>query len=233
MTARAWQIIEFDGLPPAGKVAELQLPDGSEILGWRVFDSVLGRHRYWRWTEGSSEPARSAFERAGVQEVHPVKWRPYEPPTFEMADPQVSRREAEVILIRALKADGFRRVVGEFKGVKTTRWPDAPPEWNEAYGRYAAKTKWRPEGFDWDNYLIAMQWYLDLNPIEQTVLRWYVVGKPFWFIGERLGRKRVSGEQARKYYHRAIERAWSYALRDQARLRRLSRALWDHKSRHP
>jgi hypothetical protein len=232
VTDRPWLLVEFESLPPAGEVAELQLPDGKEILGWRVFDSILRRNRYWRWAEGDAVPSKAdtVFGRAGVVEVFPVKWRTYEPSRFELADPQVSRREAEVILMRTLKADGFRRATGEFRGVKTTRWPDAEPEWNEAYGRHAAKVKWKPEGFDWDNYLIAMRWYLDLSPDEQRAIRWYVVGKPFWFIGERLG---VSGEAARKCYNRAVEKAWGFAIRDQAQLRRLSKTLWDHARRHP
>lgn len=225
-------------MPPNGKVAELRLPDGTQILGWRVYDSVIGRSRYWRWADKDAPPvngeANSAWRKAGVDEVFPVEWRVYEPPKVLADIDAVARREAETILMRTLRADGFKRNAtrGDVQGFRSSWASDLhiDDEWNEAYGRYAAKAKWRPEGFDWDNYLTAMRWYLDLDDDEKKVVRWRCVGRSYWWIGDRL--RGISGERARKIYNGAIDKAWGFAARDQATIRRLDRALWDHKGRH-
>jgi hypothetical protein len=231
MSDRPWFGIALRSMPPNKEVAELRLPDGTEILGWRVYDSVLGRSRYWRWSEEAPPPSdQSAWARNGVQEVIPVDWRPYVRPKVGVDQDAIARREAETILMRTIRADGFKRNAarGDVQGFKSSLDVDAA--WSEEYSRYAANEKWRPEGFDWDNYLIAMRWYVELTADEKKVVRWRCVGRSFWWIGDML--RGVSGERARKIYNSAIDKIWSFAARDQAAIRRLSPALWDHKGRH-
>jgi len=210
-------------LPPGGhRPLLLRTRSGDEILGWRIFDSVAGAHRYWRWAPGRVRGRSGVVEVLGV-----VSW---EKVTLPEAGP-LTRREAEVLLRRGVLTDGFGDGKRAAK-VRSQLEPDAADDreaWDEAAGKLNLFGKWAPQAFDFDNYLIAMGWFARLGREPdgarlQRVVRWRALGFSFKAIGENW--LHLSRERARYLYNTGIDQVWGWALAEKG-IRRLPRDLWD------
>jgi hypothetical protein len=218
-------------LPPGGhRPLQLRTRNGDEILGWRIFDSVAGTHRYWRWAPARAG-GRAVWEKKGVVEVQGVvSWS-------EVALPEagpLSRREAEVLLRRGVLTDGFKdkRAV-KVRSQLELDGDDDREAWDEAAGKLNLFGKWVPEPYDHDNYLIAMGWFARLGREPdgariQRVVRWRALGFSFKAIGENW--LHLSRERARYLYNSGVDQVWGWALAEEAGIRRLPRDLWDTSS---
>jgi hypothetical protein len=237
--------------PPPGKHKPLvlTLKDGSELIGWRVFDAHTQLYRYWVWSHEAKKPSKytSTFQKAGMREVHPVSHRVHQQAIVRPPIDPISKRESEVILRRGVLTDGFRdksdaQKLGELKSSWDSDSHNDAEEWNEAYGRHQIFARWRPEAFDLDNYLIAMSWFVKLGDGKrksvysrysdaQVVVRWRSLDFSFAWIGEHRLRH-VSGEWVRTLYNEAVDKVWGWAI-DHHRanpaspIRRLHRSLWE------
>lgn len=227
--------------PPENQKCYLRRDDGSEIIGWRIFDRVLGRSRYWAWSTDARRPSlfTSAWQKAGLLEVFPIAWRPLNKVKVAAPLDPIARREAEIMLHRAILTDGTVRKKTDASAIESS-WDDS---WHneetalidqiglEVFARFV------PEPFDGDNYLIGMGWFARLKKPgdrgkdglqynrEQRIAIWKAYGYSFEWMGEKR-RLNVSRQRVSTIYKGVIDRVWQLALADQAEVRRIPRALW-------
>lgn len=117
--------------------------------------------------------------------------------------PHIPAAECETRLLRALLTD---RALPDRERAALRVRANWPPYMHEP-GDYppAVSLRWRPTKQDVDDYLVAMGWYVGLDPHERRIVRWRALGRSFKSIGQDLGGR--SDEHARRAYHRALARA--------------------------
>lgn len=227
--------------PPLHTQCRLVRDDGSEVLGWRIYDGVLGRSRYWSWGDEAKRPSRftSAWQRAGVFEVHPVSWRPYDAPVMDMPEEPLALREVDVMARRAVLTDGTMLrsgqslIFGSWDAIQTNNTMALIDQKDiEIFERFT------PERFDLDNWLTAMDWLARINNKsqgfgdwnrEQNTIIFRAYDYSFNWIGEEvLGD--VSKQRAQTVYRSAIDKVWRVALASKTQVRRLPRHLWQRRS---
>ncbi len=225
--------------PPRNSDCEFQLEDGSWKVGWSTYDQFKG-WRYFIRSIDAPRPSRgitSRWDIEGCKEVSPLAWRPHHKPKVTVPADPISRREAEIILKRAVLTDGTLHKSRQ--SILRSTWDTAMLDGSMAlidqldlliFDRFS------PEPFDNDNYLIGMDWlarinkkakgFNDLNR-EQEAVVWRAYDFSFEWIG-RIKLKDVSRQRAREIYTTAVDRAWGFALAaDCSQIRRLSRSFWE------
>lgn len=227
----------LERLPPENQKCYLRRDDGSEIVGWRIWDRVLGRSRYWAWSTDARRPSlfTSAWQKAGLLEVFPVSWRPLNKVKVAAPLDPIARREAEVMLHRAILTDGTVRKKTDASAIESS-WDDS---WHNEDMALIDQTgleifaRFVPEPFDGDNYLIGMGWFAKLKKPgtgpaytrEQRAVIWRAYGYSFEWMGDKR-RLDVSRQRVSTIYQGAIDRVWGLALASQAEVRRIPRTLW-------
>jgi hypothetical protein len=227
--------------PPVKTPADFQLADGRVVIGWRILDTLLGRSFYWAWTRDAPQATKitSRHDIAGMTPITPVAWRPRPKPIIRAPDEFIPRREAEVLVHRAILTDGTMRS-GIVKGVKST-WDDSwhtDPDWERNVGErvgveLATKVKFRPSPRDQQNYEngTVLRWFAALRPAnaevgfseEQLIVVLCAYDFSYYWIGDKLGRPE---QFIKERYDWALDRIWSAALDDSSGVRRLPRHLW-------
>lgn len=235
--------------PPVNVPADFRLADGKVVVGWRVYDSILGKSFYWAWTKDAPLPTKyeSRFQRDGMTPIKPVAWRARPKVVIRPPDEVMSRREAEVLVHRAILTDGTMRS-GFVKGVKST-WDDSwhnDPDWERNVGDLigvdlSSSVQFRPTPLDQQNYDdgTVLRWFASLRPAnlkrpgfseEQLIVVLYAYGRSFDWIGGKLGR---SEDFIKEHYLWALDRVWGEALKNCAGVRRLPRELWADQQDRP
>lgn len=228
--------------PPLKTMADFKLEDGRVVTGWRIYDSLVGRSFYWAWTREAPQASKvtSRWDIAGMTPIKPVAWRPKPKDVLKAPHDPIARREAEVLVHRAILTDGTMRQ-GYSKGVKST-WDDSwhtDPDWQRNVGNQvgvelSTLVRFRPTPRDQQNYEngTVLRWFSSLRPAnakrpgfseEQTIVVLYAHGLSFDWIGGKLTR---APERIKERYVWAIDRIWSRALEDSGGVRRLPRSLW-------
>lgn len=227
--------------PPRDDTVRFKLEDGSWVQGWANYDQNRG-WRYFTRSLDAPRPSRgitSRWDIEGVLEIYPVRWEWYFPPQVTIPNSPIARREAEVMLKRAILTDGTLLRSGQ--GLLRSSW-DATLH-NDGLAlidqvNLEIFERFIPEAFDNDNYLIGMDWlarinkkakgFWDLNQ-EQWVVIFRAYGFSFRSIGSRREVGDVSDSRARQVYKQAIDRVWGFALElgPEAGVRRLPRSLWN------
>lgn len=210
--------------------------DGTEAIGWRVRDALLGRSRYWTWATEGRRPTRmtSAWQKAGLEEVFPVAWRPYYASRMEVPHEPLALREVDVMLKRAILTDGTLLRSGQ--ALLKSSWDsdmhnDETPLIDQV--NLEIFERFIPEHFDEDNYLVGMDWLARINKMksfddlsrEQNCVIWRAYDYSFAWIGEEILGD-VSRQRAQVIYRAAIDKTWRFALADEAKVRRIPRSLW-------
>lgn len=228
--------------PPVKTMSDFQLADGSVVVGWRILDPVVGKSFYWAWTRDAPRPTTvsSRWDLAGMTPIKPVAWRARPKAVVRAPDDFIPRREAEMLVHRAILTDGTMRS-GIVKGVKST-WDDSwhnDPDWERNVGNLigvelSSKVQFRPTPRDQQNYDdgTVLRWFAALRPAnatrpgfseEQLIIVLYAYGRSFDWIGGKLGRPE---NFIKDRYDWALDRIWSRALVDNDGVRRLPRELW-------
>jgi hypothetical protein len=241
-TEEPFRDLTLSDRPPVKTVVDFKLGDGSVVMGWRIYDTVINRSVYWAWTRAAPPPSKvtSRWDIAGMTPIKPVAWRPRPAAVVRPPHDIIARREAEVLVHRAILTDGTMRQ-GYSKGVRST-WDDSwhtDPDWQRNVGNQigmdlTTMVKFRPTPRDQQNYDdgTVLRWFANLRPAnakrpgfseEQTIVVLYAYGLSFELIGGKLKR---APERVKERYSWAIDRIWSKALEDHAGVRRLPRALW-------
>ncbi len=223
--------------PPRNEQVQFQRSDGSWCNGWATYDALYG-WRYFTRSIDAPLPSKvtSRWDIEGVLEIFPLAWRPYVRDRVTVPASPVSRRETEIILRRAVLTDGTLRRSGLDR--LHSMWDKIDSRSTLAYVDQVGLeifTRFVPEPFDRDNYLVGMDWlarinkkakgFGDLNQ-EQNAVVWRAYDYSFEWIGEEiLGN--VSRQRAQTVYRSAVDRAWTMAAANQAEIRRLPRPLWE------
>ncbi len=230
--------------PPAGKTVWLQDESGTEQLGWRVYDSLLGRSFYWAWSEKAKRPSRyvSRLQRAGLAPVKAVAWRPYAPPRITLPMEPIARREAEVLVHRVILTDGTMR--GLRKGGFESSWDSDLHHDEKERGagemidfEHVNRTAFQPTPKDVQNYEdgVVMSWFLalraegkrstqeHLSDLQKTFV-FKAYGFAYHVIGDKID---VTERQAKYLYRKAVDLVWDRALAEERPVRRLRKEDWD------
>lgn len=227
--------------PPVKTMTDFQLEDGSVVVGWRIYDSLLGKSVYWAWTRDAprSSNHHSRWQLEGMTPVKPVAWRPRPKAIVRPPDEFIPRREAEVLVHRAILTDGTMRS-GVVKGVKST-WDDSwhtDPDWERNVGDRVGvelqnAVRFVPTPRDQQNYEngTVLRWFAALRPArgkpgmseEQLIVVLRAYGFAHQWIGDKIER---SESFVKDRYDWALDRIWSHALDDSDGVRRLPRELW-------
>jgi hypothetical protein len=243
--AQEWTDLKYP--PPRGKLVWLRREDGSQVIGWRVYDSMLGKSFFWGWTDDAAKPSRydSRWSRAGVTPIKPVSWRPYTPDRVVVPSDPIARRESEILVHRAILTDGTMR--GLRRGGLESSWDDAwhTDEKERGAGElidyeHVNKVRFQPTPKDVQNYEdgIVLSWYLALRKTghwlghkglseAQHLMVWKAYGYALAFAGDRI---RVTESYARRLYRSAVDAVWDAALRETRPVRRLRKEDWSKEA---
>jgi hypothetical protein len=223
-------------------MVDLKLEDGSVVLGWRIYDSLVGKSFYWAWGRKAPPPSKitSRHDIAGMTPIRPVAWRERPKSVIRSPSEFIPRREAEVLVHRAILTDGTMRQ-GYVKGVKST-WDDSwhtDPDWQRNVGEQigielTSRVRFKPSPRDQQNYEngTVLRWFAALRPKdakrqgfseEQLIVVLRAYDFSFYWIGDKLGRPE---QFIKERYEWALDRIWSRALVDFLGVRRLPRELW-------
>lgn len=219
--------------PPLHEHVTLVLDGGREIVGWRSV--VAGRSRYWTWSDDAVRPSKftSAWQKAGVLEVHPSAWRPLLKDRMSVPNDPLAWLEVEEMVRRAILFDGT--VNKPFVLNIRSSWDsDSVDEGLALIDQINLEifAKFIPEPFDVSNYTIVMGWFcgLDKKAIakrqlsrEQKAIAFRAFGWSFDKIGSRFG---VSRQRASDIYRSGIDKCRDMAFGDQAKIRRIPAGLW-------
>jgi hypothetical protein len=205
--------------PPLKMQIEMRDADGTVVTGQALYDGIIGQRAYWHWDREAKPTKLTAKYQGGVlRKVEPVAWRPLKASRFDVAPEMIGRREVEVLLVRCVLTEGTYRRPGHRHLQSSTPSTSLDVENQSILETFA------PERWDHDNYEVVSAWLTKLTP-EQRMAVWLRAYRlSFEMIGDRLGRR--SGQTARNTYAKAIQKAWSLALGDAKRLKRLPRDLW-------
>ena len=237
-----WQPVAYP--PPAQKTVWVRAEDGSELLAWRVYDSLLGRSYWWGWTDKAPPPSKyvSRWQRAGLTPIKAVHWKPYTPPRITLPFDPIGRRESEVLVHRVILTDGTMR--GLRKGGLESSWDASwhTDEKERGAGEmidfeHVNKTRFLPTPRDVQNYEdgIVMRWFLTLRSEGKTgaheglsELQKTVVFRAYGFSFHTIGDKISATESRTKaIYRKAVDQIWDRALDEQRPVRRLRKEEWD------
>jgi hypothetical protein len=242
-----WQSVTYP--PPAQQTVWLRTEAGEEVLGWAVYDSLLGRRFYWQWTDNARLPSKyvSRLQRAGLAPVRAVAWRPYSPARITIPSEPFARREAEVLVHRVILTDGTMR--GLRKGGLESSWDAALHHDEKERGagemidfEHVNKVRFMPTPKDVQNYEdgVVMRWFLalraegkrgaqdGLSDLQKTfVFRAY--GFSHHVIGDKID---VTERQAKYLYRKAVDLVWDRALDEDRPVRRLRKEEWDRPAAH-
>lgn len=247
MSADDWRAVVSDP-PPARQTVWLRTGDG-DVLGWRIFDSLLGRSYFWAWSDKAKLPSRytSALQRAGMMPVKPVAWKPYVRARITIPFEPIARREAEVLVHRVILTDGTMR--GLRKGGLESSWDASWHHDEEERGagelidfEHVNKVKFQPSPRDVQNYEdgIVMSWFLALRSEgrrgfneglneAQKALVFRAYGFSYHVIGDKIERSQSS---AKWLYRKAVDCIWDRALDEQRPVRRLRKEEWNRGAAH-
>jgi hypothetical protein len=221
----------------------LMRDDGSEVLGWRVYDSMIGKSSYWTHDESvrPTDGIKSRLQELGVFPVNPTSWRL--PAVIDSSKDPISRNEAECLVLRAIRTDSA--LPGVRRGIKSIL-ADMFGEQSQNAGDYVghsfeANFRFVPSPRDHQNYLVAMAWFSKLgdgakfatrkrstglakHSIPQKVVAMRAAGLSFGSIQERM--KFNSKKRSHDVYEKSIDRVWALAQEDQGSISRLPRAYY-------
>lgn len=218
----------------------LLLPDDQEIIGWRV-DSGGGNSVYLTWSREAAKPSKytSAYQNAGVLAVQPRAWRPFVRERMRVDGDMITLRECAVVVQRAVLTDDTMRGEGQ-PGVFRSSWDASLHIASMNVGDYVGHDletpppRFRPEPFDWSNYLWGMGWFARLGKPgqhERTRTQKVIIAKAYGLSNEQVGDKfRVSKQRIYRIYWDGIDRAWGFARSETHYERRLPRSLWDKQA---
>jgi hypothetical protein len=227
-TTEDFRPLSLTDRPKVREQVEFKLEDGSVLVGWRVYDSGLGKSYYWGWT-GTKANA------AGMTPIKPVAWR-QKPKDVALApiDP-IGRREAEVLVHRAVLTDGTMKgdMTSHLKSTWDDSWHQDPEDHAERYASSELLVRFKPEPRDVDNYEegTVMRWFSALKFVpgiglneRQSVVALWAYGLSAEYIGGILG---LSRRRVEELYRESVDLIWDRALRDAAGVKRLPPRYWN------
>lgn len=244
-TLSEWTDIRFP--PPAQKTVWLQDGNGEEVLGWGVYDGIVGRRVYWAWSDKAPRPSHytSSLQRAGLMPVKAVAWRPYLAARIAIPMEPIARREAEVLVHRVILTDGTMR--GLRKGGFESSWDSELHHDEKERGvgemidfEHVNRTRFMPTPRDVQNYEdgVVMSWFLGLRPegkrssqehlsdLQKTFV-FKAYGFAYHVIGDKID---VTERQAKYLYKKAVDLVWDRALVEERPVRRLRPEDWKRGS---
>jgi hypothetical protein len=228
--------ISLTDRPKVREQAEFKLLDGSIVMGWRIYDSVLGKSFYWGWTKGAKRSSNhhSRWQVEGMTPIQPVGWRPKPKDVALVPLDPIARREAEVLVHRAILTDGTMK--GDMSKSMKSTWDDSlhqdPDDHTERYAASELIARFKPEPRDVDNYEegTVMRWFsalktkpqIGLNDRQSLVALW-AYGLSAEYIGGILG---LSRRRVEELYRESVDLIWDRALHDAGGVKRLPPRYW-------
>ena len=238
----AWTTLDIPP-PLAPTLAWLKREDGTQVIGWRVRDSLLGRSFFWCWSDEARRPTKytSRWQKAGLAPVKPVAWRPYVPERITVPSDPIARREAEILVHRAILTDGTMR--GLRRGGLESSWDDSLHHDDKERGagelidyEYVNKTRFIPSPRDVQNYEdgVILSWFLSLRNIGhwlerkgqsegQYLMVWRAYGYGIRFASDKT---KVTESNGRRLIKASVDAIWDQALCETRPVRRPRKEEW-------